>query len=146
MNDIPNKQMMYHNPNLTSGDTSRYNKFNVVEVSILKSSEITVHQSGKRKATPKETVTDEYEKEFETSIALLKKHHNNVDAIKHKKKPILSMLWCGFEKFWRSNDKNPDAALPELKKDLKDKIAANPSWIADARRKLASKKARKSEE
>ena len=105
------------------------NKHNVVEIWLVKTSEMIDTQAGRTYHSEK-SVTDEYEEKFASTVSLFRRNDLNVDAFRVKA-PLVVLLWCGFNDFWRANNKK--ATLPNLKRWLKEKIAKGEStWLEDA--------------
>ena len=61
----------------------------------MKLSEVTDTQSGRALVRSEKSVTDEYEENFASTVALFRSNDLDIDAFK-KKEPLLVLLWCGF--------------------------------------------------
>jgi len=145
----PEYEARYNNGMMTytSNNLQYINKYNVVEVQLVKSSEVTTTQTGRKPPSSDSKVQVEYEQEFETAVAHLVKK-GTVD--KASKPWLVVLLWCGFgvgqgqSSPYRKDTKKKTA--PELRVMLKERVAKNADWIEDTRRKLNAKKAVKTEE
>lgn len=124
----------------TSNKLQYINEYNVVAVRLVKSSEVTTTQTGRKPPSSDRKVQVEYDQEFETVLAYLLKK-GTVDKV--SKPRLVVLLWWGFgvgqgpSSPYRKDTKKK--TVPELKVMLKERIAKNVNWIEDTRRKLSLK-------